>query len=234
MASPNSLNQRMAAAARELEKQFDAQHTMQAAVDLAVENVSGCEAAGISMVSKGGVIATPASTGPMVAIGDRLQYETGEGPCLDAIWNQETVYSPSLAYDARWPVWGPRVVEETGAHSVLAFQLFTDHESLGALNLYSTARDAFDDADRREGHALAAHIAIAVAAVQEIGSLTAALDSRSIIGQATGILMERYHLDQPRAFALLARVSGTEERKVRDIAVELIATRTLPTVAPQT
>jgi transcriptional regulator with GAF, ATPase, and Fis domain len=231
MSAPDSLNQRMAEAARELEKQFDAQHTMQSAVDLAVVNVTGCEAAGISIVRRGRDIYTPASTDPMVAAGDRLQYETGEGPCLDAIWDEETVYSPSLAYDRRWPLWGPRVAAETGAQSVLAFQLFTDHQSLGALNLYSRKRDAFDDADREDGQALAAHIAIAVAAVQEIGSLTAALDSRSIIGQATGILMERYGLDQPRAFAVLARVSAAEERKVRDIAVELVETRALPSVA---
>jgi hypothetical protein len=149
----------------------------------------------------------------MVEVGDRLQYETGEGPCLDAIWTEETVYNPSLGYDRRWPRWGPRVVGETGAHSVLAFRLFTDRHTVGALNLCSRVHDAFDDTDRREGHALAAHIAIAVASVQQIDSLTDVLDPRSVIGQATGILMERYQLDQPRAFAVLARVSSTEERK---------------------
>jgi hypothetical protein len=76
---------------------------MQIAVELAVSNVEGCEAAGVSIVHARRQIDTPAATDEMAVTGDRLQYELQEGPCLDAVWEEETVYSPSLAYDSRWP-----------------------------------------------------------------------------------------------------------------------------------
>jgi GAF domain-containing protein len=218
----------MAEAARDLQHQSDPQATLDSAVALAVSNVEGCDAAAISFVRKGKHIDTPAATGQLAIDADRLQYETGEGPCLTSIWEQETVYSPSLAYDARWPTWGPLVVEETGARSVLSFQLFTDQDTLGALNLYSRSKDGFDQADRDDGLALAAHIAVAVAGAVQIANLNIALASRTAIATAVGMLMERFELDDDRAFAVLTRVSASHESKVRDVAAAFIATRTLP------
>ena len=222
------LAERIALAARELQEQDDLQSTLERAVQLAVTNVDGCDGAGISMVRRKKHIDTPAATSQMVRDGDRLQYETGEGPCLDAIWHEQTVHSSDLREDGRWPTWGPRVVAETGATSILAFRLFTQEDTLGALNLYS--RTGFDESDRDMGLALAAHTAIAVTAAQEAEQLVSALDSRTVIGQATGILMERLSIDASVSFAVLARLSQESNTKLHDLAVTIVSTREVPTL----
>lgn len=206
---------------------------MRSAVKLAAANIDGCDSVGISIVYAKKRIQTPAATDQLVMDADRLQYETGEGPCLDAIWEQRTIHSPSLGYDRRWPAWGPRVVRETEAQSVLAFQLFTHGDSLGALNVYSRTRGAFDEQSREDGQAIAAHIAIAVAAAQQVADLEKALDSRTVIGEATGILMERFDMDPEGAFKVLARLSSHSNTKIRDLAAEVVATRRLPEPPPQ-
>lgn len=218
----------MAAAARELQDQHDPVATVQSAVDLAVQNVHGCDAASVSMVYAKQRVDTPAATDEMAVIGDRLQYEVGEGPCLSAIWDEESVYVPDLTSDSRWSSWGPRVAEETGARSSFSVRLFTIHDTLGALNLYSITAEGFSPGDQAEGMAIAAHIAIAVAAAQSLEQFEQALDSRTVIAQACGLVMERYNMDSTQAFALLARLSSTENVKLRDIAAELVLTRLLP------
>jgi hypothetical protein len=121
-------------------------------------------------------------------------------------------------------------VAETDARSVMAFQLFTHGDTLGAMTLYSTKSDAFDDTAREEGRAVAAHIAIAVAAACEIDSLSQGLDSHTIIGQATGILMGRFNLHADVAFRVLARYSSTTNTKLRDVAEDIVRTGVLPRV----
>lgn len=222
-----ALAERIAGAARELQEQEDLQSTLNRAVHLAVANVDGCDSAGLSMVRRQRHIDTPAATSPMAVEGDRLQYETGEGPCLDAIWEQHTVHSANLLDDQRWPTWGPRVAAETGAVSILAFRLFTQEDTLGALNLYS--RTGFDEADRDMGLALAAHTAIAVSAAQQSEQLVAALDTRTVIGQATGMLMERLDINAQVGFAVLARLSQESNTKLHDVAATIVSTRELPT-----
>ncbi len=219
-----ALSQRMAAAARELQGQSDPQETLETAVRLAVSDIEGADSAAVSIGHVKGQIDTPASVGEMAVRGDQLQYETGEGPCLDAIWDEHTVYSPDLAADRRWPAWGARTAEETGARSILAFHLFTHDQTVGALNLYSKTLDGFDAADRDEGLALAAHIAVALASARELETLGLALDSRTLIGQAVGIVMERYSLKGPEAFALLSRLSQASNIKVRVLASEIVTT----------
>ena len=222
------MSERMAAAARELQDQHDPAATMKIAVALLVQNVEGCEAAGVSLVHGRRRIDTPAASDDLVVIGNRLQAEVGEGPCLDAIWEHETVYVPDLATDARWPRWGPRLVAATGMRSVLSFRLFTTQDTLGALNMYASSADGFSAPDKTEGLALAAHIAIAVAAAQRIEQLEAALDSRTVIAQACGMLMERFDMDAVPAFALLTRLSSSQNVKVREVASRLVLSRRIP------
>ena len=219
-----ALAERMAEAARELQDEGSTQSTMEVAVRLAVDNVRGCDAAAFSLVRRGGGLETPASTSEAALAGDLLQYELGEGPCIDASWEDRLVQSGDLSGDPRWPVWGPRVAREHGFHSILCLQLFTRADTLGALNLYSRTPNAFEREDLDDGTALAAHVAIAISASQNRADLTLALDSRTVIGQATGVLMERYGIDAAKAFALLSRVSSESNTKVRDLARELVET----------
>jgi AmiR/NasT family two-component response regulator len=93
------------------------------------------------------------------------------------------------------------------------------------LNLYSRTRDGFSETDKEDGLALAAHIAIALVASRELEQLGNAMDTRTVIGQATGMLMERYAIDQVRAFAVLTRISTNDNIKLRDLAAEVVAGR---------
>ena len=225
--SMSTLSQRIAAAAREMQEETGAQDTMDKAVELAVRLVDHCEESGISLVHPNNGIDTPAATSDVVVRIDELQYQDDQGPCLEAIRTTQVVYSPDLAEDERWSTGGQEVVEETGVRSMLCFRLFDDH-TMGALNLYSTRVDAFDEDDRAEGLALAAHAAVAMAAAREADHLRTAMDTRMVIGQACGILMERFDLDEDRAFAVLVRVSSTTNTKLRQIAVDLVRTRKTP------
>ena len=221
--SSDSLSKRMSQAARRLQDHHnDPQATFQEAVDVAHANIEGCDGVGLSFVRARKVVETVANTSQMAFDADQLQYECGEGPCLDSIWEHRTVLSPSLATDGRWPTWGPRVVQETEAQSVLAFQLFTHGDTLGALNLYSRTQDAFNEAARDEGLAIATHVAIAVSAAQQIHNLTIGMDTRTVIGQATGILMERFDLDAGRSFSVLTRMSSQQNVKLRELAQQIV------------
>jgi transcriptional regulator with GAF, ATPase, and Fis domain len=222
-----SLAERMAAAARDLQDQGDPRQLLEAAVRLAVDNVGGADAAAISVVQRRRQVETFAQTAEYVVKADRLQYELQEGPCLDAVWEERVVHSPDLREERRWPTWAPRVVEEMEVRSMLCFQLFTHEDTVGALNLYAREPQAFDARDRDDGLALAAHIAVATVAAQKIEHLETAVESRTVIGQAVGMLMERFDLGSERAFALLVRISSHANRKLRDIAEDVVARRDL-------
>ena len=111
----------------------------------------------------------------------------------------------------------------------MTFRLFTLHDVIGALSMYSVEADAFTDEDKAEGLGLAAHIAIAVLAAQKVDQYETALDSRTVIAQACGLVMERYNLDSVQGFALLTRLSSHRNKKLRDVAAEIVSTRSLPT-----
>ena len=214
----------MVDAARGLQGEPDPQATLDLAARLAVSNVVGCDAAAISVVQRHRGLRVAAYTEDLALAGDTLQHELGEGPCVSAAWEEPLVHAPDLAQDLRWPAWSSRVVHDLGARSALCLQLFTDADTLGALNLYSRRVGAFVRADREESIALAGHIAVALASSQRSDQLIQALDTRTLIGQATGRLMERYGLDPSAAFNLLARLSSQTNTKLRDLAVELVET----------
>ena len=109
--------------------------------------------------------------------------------------------------------------------SLLCLQLFTGERPYGSLSLNSGQPDAFDAHDEAVALALAAHAAVAIANSHEIEGLTTAVGSHTAIGQAEGILMERFGLDADQAFAVLVRMSQTENRRTVLIAEELISSQ---------
>ncbi len=211
-----------------MQEQSGTQLTLERSVALATEILDGCDHAGVSIVHRDGGIDTPAATDDLVRRADRLQYSLNEGPCLDSIWDAETVHSPDLAQDERWPRWAPEVVTTYAVASMLSFQLYTTRNTLGALNLYSDTVNGFDEDDITAGTFLAALVAVALADSQNEDNLQIAGLSRTIIGQAQGILMERFTLDAADAFAVLRRVSQQTNTKLNRVAVDLIATRRTP------
>jgi hypothetical protein len=139
------------------------------------------------------------------------------------------VHSNDLTAEQRWPAWSTRVVEELGLRSVVSYPLFAAGDALGTLSLYSREPSAFsDEVISTEGSAFAAHVAVALAASQHIENLEVAVASRTVIGQATGIIMERFNLAPDLAFGVLTRLSSQSNRKVHQIATELVRTGVLP------
>jgi serine phosphatase RsbU (regulator of sigma subunit)/putative methionine-R-sulfoxide reductase with GAF domain len=158
--------QAFAEVARVLQAQDGAQATLQKVVDLAPGVIEGCDHAGISLVV-GQRVHTPAASDEVPATVDRIQYETGQGPCLDAIRHHEVFATDDLAEEARWSAFSARATAETGVRSLLSFRLFTEEDTLGALNLYSRAPSAFTATSRASGAVFAAHAAIALTAARE-------------------------------------------------------------------
>lgn len=215
---------------RELQSPRTPLQRMQVGVDLAVELLDGCDHAGITLVRSGKFSAGP-GTDDLVAHGDRLQDELNEGPCHDAIRQGRTVYTADLANDRRWPVWGPKIHAELGVGSLLSMLLYTHERSYGALNMYSNRTQGFTEDDLIIADTLATHLAVALADGEEIENRGVAMVNRTVIGQAEGILMERLGVQDDQAFAYLRRISQDTNRKLLDVAQELVRTRVLPSGA---
>ncbi len=212
---------------RELQKLQTPQERMQVGVDLAVELLEGCDHAGITLVL-GRKFGVGPATDDFIANSDNLQAELDEGPCLDAIRHGRTVYTADLANDRRWPTWGPRVNAELGVGSLLSMLLYTDERAYGALNMYCDRVDGFTRDDLLVADTLATHLAVALADAQEIEHRGVAMVNRTVIGQAEGILMERLGVMPDQAFAYLRRISQDTNRKLLDVARDLVLTRILP------
>jgi GAF domain-containing protein len=225
--SQGDFNRLLADAARELAGQKSTEATLEHAVGWAPKMISSCTSAGIAVVAGEG-LETLAATDEQLREIDGLQFVIGEGPCLDALREQDAITSNDLSRDPRWPTWGRRIAEETGVRSSMSFRLFAAGGSLGALNLYSHQTEAFDSDDLDRGTALAAHVSVALAAIQQERGLQQALIGRTVIAQAQGIVMERFDIDADRAFQLLVRLSNHANLKLSRVALEIVTTRKLP------
>ena len=183
---------------------------------------------------------TVASTGQLATDLDETQYERGHGPCLHAARTGELTEIADTRTDSRWPDYTSRATER-GNHSSLAVPLVIDEDEriFGSLNLYSRKPAAFDQDSRSAAMAFGHYTAVAAGNVYAYHSarsmadnLQVALETRAVIEQAKGILMERYKLTPDYAFRLLAVASMNANRKLRHIADELVLTGQLPTVTP--
>jgi transcriptional regulator with GAF, ATPase, and Fis domain len=208
--------------ARTLLAEGDVQHTLQKICDLAVETIDGCDHAGVSFL-KGSNVHTPAASDDVPRAVDAIQYETGEGPCLDAIREHEVFETGDLGRERRWPNFSARAQRETGVTSALCFRLFVEGDTLGALNLFSKAADAFDEHSRTVGIVFAAHAAVALSTAMHDEQMEEALQSRDLIGQAKGILMAREGINADQAFDMLRRASQRLNVKLRDVAGSVVS-----------
>lgn len=184
--------------------------------------------AGITLIRSRDRLQTVAPTDQIVVRVDHLQYELAEGPCRDTSWQGDTMLSADIATDARWPIWGPKAAA-LGITSALAVELSSrDDRRLGAVNLYWEQSRSFGRDDVAFAHVFTRHAAVALSASLQEAHLNVAMDGRKRIGQAQGILMERFGLDADRAFEVLRRYSQDHNLKLRDVAEQLITTRELP------
>ena len=186
-----------------------------------------CAYAGVILVHEGSRVETIASNHEVVARLDRIQLEAGDGPDLEIIADRPGVLVRDVRTENRWPVWCA-AVDEAGVRSMLGTRLYTTRQVLGSLNLYAYEVDAFDASDVDVAHMLARHAAVALESARGTEHLLKAVDARNLIGQAQGILMERYTLDAAAAFAVLRRYSQDNNIKLHVVAQEFIETRNLP------
>ncbi|MBR8743758.1 GAF and ANTAR domain-containing protein [Nocardiopsis sp. MG754419] len=216
--------------ARDLLEQDTVDATLDEITALAVSEIEGCEYAGVSLLYQGGELTTPSSTDPIVEEADRLQHTTGQGPGIEAISARTVCVVSDLARETRWPAFTEGATR-LGLAGMMSLQLFTHQRVLGSLNLYSTETGAFDQDSTEVGEILAAHAAVALAAAQKSADLHQAIRTRERIGEATGILMERYRLTNTQAFSLLVKASQKLNTKLRDIAEDIVRTGDFPSGA---
>ncbi len=212
--------------ARSLSGEDTLEATLDRIVTQAVLTVRGAQFAAVSLVRARREVQTVTASDDVCRRVDAVQYDTGEGPCLDAIWDAETVLVNDLSTTDRWPRFAPRAAE-LGVCSMLAFRLFVHQDRIGALNLYASEQNAFTDECARLGAAFAAHAAVAWDHAREIDGLKAANETRTLIGQAQGILMIERKITAEAAFRLLQEASQRRNVKLRDLAQEVVDTGTL-------
>lgn len=202
---------------------------LQRVVQATREITPGCELASITMRRPDGGFTTPVYTDELAERIDRIQYSADEGPCLEATRADGLgiALCADLAHDTRqWPAFSPAAAR-MGVGSLLGVGLFPrgDPPRMGALNIYATRAHGLDSVDRDIALLLAAHASVALArtmevqaAQLEVAQLTSALQSRDVIGQAKGILMERRGVDAGEAFDILRRASQDLNVKLSEIA----------------
>ena len=202
------------------------EETIDRVLDYAVKAVD-CAFAGVIFVHAKSRVETVAATSPLVAELDKVQLEHGEGPDIDVLSDPaNSVLVGDTTRDERWPRWA-EAVAANGVRSMLGIRLHTTATTIGSLNLYDTRPHHFTEEDRDVAHIFARHAAVALASARETANLWKAIDARRLIGQAQGILMERFDMDADQAFAVLRRYSQDHNVKLHRVAERLISTRTL-------
>lgn len=204
--------------------ELDAELTMSSTAELIAEYAcltTAADECGILFSKSLNLWSTPAATSARVAELHQLQISLDEGPCLDAIRKESTYICEDTRVDARWPTWGPAAAE-LGISSVLSIRLESKNRNLGALNLYAEPIDAFGPQDVAIANNFARHASIALSSAFTEQGMALAIDARTFIGQAQGILMGRYGIGAEQAFEYLRRRSQQEHIKLTDIAHEVI------------
>lgn len=170
----------------------------------ALRLLPGVDHAGISLVVKGHAreIVSTAATSPVPRKLDELQQKYQQGPCWDTVWDHHTERVDDFESETRWPEFVAATLAQTPVRSSLSIQLYTDETELGALNLYSERPHIFDAHLEEISLALASHAAVAFSGARRSEQFRSALASRDIIGQAKGIIMERYKTNAVAAFTL--------------------------------
>jgi hypothetical protein len=189
----------------------------------AVSVLPGVEMASVTVKHGDDTLDTFAPTDQILLEVDAAQYEYREGPCYEAATDEVHVTAPNLAADPRFPRYAP-VALAHGIRAQAGIRLFDAPTGGGALNLYSRRVGSFEDLDIL-GELFSHQAASALEYARHIDNLEQAIRTRQVIGQAVGLVMERYRLGEARAFAVLSRLSQERNVKLRLIAEEIVADR---------
>jgi GAF domain-containing protein len=212
--------------AHDLHEGKNPEETLQRIVDSAVALV-GCDYVGVLVTRKGNKFDAITATDPIAEKADKLQVDWHEGPGIAAVSDACTTLVSDTAADIRWPRWAAGT-RDLHLGSVLAVRLWTSQSTLGALNLYARSPRWFEADALHVAEVLGRHASIALASARQEDSLQHAIAARTLIGQAQGILMERFDLDEESAFDVLRRHSQNTNLKLNEVARMLVTSRTLP------
>jgi GAF domain-containing protein len=191
-------------------------------VEHAAIEIPGAQYAGVTVTRNARHIDTPAATHNWPILLDEIQQRHREGPCLTAAWEEKTVHVADLTTDSRFPLYRRDALEQTPICSIMAFQLFIADETMGALNVYAEQPHVFDQASKDIGRIFAAHSSVAWNSARRDEQFKRALASRDTIGQAKGMIMERYGVDAVQAFEVLRKLSQDSNVPLVQVATELV------------
>ncbi|WLW53809.1 ANTAR domain-containing protein [Streptomyces sp. YU58] len=211
------LAEALTVAAQQLHDTVTPQSTLRAAVRLAVHLLPGADHAGISVIERPHHRRTVAWTDEVVRAAESGHTDRERPPYWDDLWTAPVVrVADSEAED------GGRVLSEVGLRSALSLRLRADRRRLTVLTAYARKPRVFDEAATRVGRLFTAHVSLALDSATVREQLTEAMRTRDLIGQATGILMERMTMDAAEAFDSLVKASQRENIKLRDLARRIV------------
>lgn len=202
---------------------------LQRLVELARHVVPAADSVSIT-VAQGAEFRTSNSTGTTALAADQIQYDEGDGPCLHAMRTAEQVRADIDGARRRWPTFASRA-GELGVAGVMSTPVPspTGGPPVGALNIYAAERGVFAEPEQVTATLLGDHASILLGGLLALASATQtneqleqAVASREVIGMAKGILMEQQGCDRDEAFDVLRRASQRENRKLRDLAEEVV------------
>jgi GAF domain-containing protein len=213
----------MAELARSLATPRSVEDVLARVTATAVELLPGADTAGV-LIAKGDKFESLFGTSDLVYKLDQLQAKYNEGPCVDAANDDLMLRADDFAVETRWPNFS-RALVEIGVHSCLSFKLYAGDRTAGALNVFGLRPHVFTAESEALGSVLAAHAAAAILASRHSEQLRSAINSRDVIGQAKGVLMERFNVDALRAFEMLRKLSQDTNIKLSELAQRVVDTR---------
>jgi GAF domain-containing protein len=200
---------------------------------LAVETLPRTIGAGVTLVDESGKHTTAASN-PLVEAADQLQYKFDSGPCLTAWRDQVPVYIADIAAESRWPQWRD-AVSVLGVRSMLSVPMLSSGRSMGAIKVYSDQLGAYDAASVHVLELFAQQAAVLLANTKAVtdarqlsAHLSAALEERDVISQATGVLLAQGSTDLPSALDALRSAARRTSKPISEVArtiVDVVVTR---------
>ena len=188
----------------------------------AAVEIPGAQYAGITLTRSAKKVDTPAASHHWPMLLDKIQERHQEGPCLTAAWDEKIIHVVDLETDERFPKYRRDALAETPIRSIMAFQMFIAGETVGALNVFSEQPGAFTADSRDLGRVFAAHSSVAWNSARRDEQFRRALSSRDIIGQAKGMVMERYGVNAVQAFELLRKLSQDSNVPLIKVATNLV------------
>jgi transcriptional regulator with GAF, ATPase, and Fis domain len=213
-------------AMRQLTEQFahpaEIDGTLSSVTASCVELIDGVESADVLLVAGADRFKSVAATSQIAVDVDDLQKRFREGPCLDAANGNPVIVCNDLRNEARWPSFAEAAVE-AGVHSLMSFELYANHTRRGAMNLFGFKPDVFNPENEAVAAMLATHAAVALIANDERLQFQSALASRDVIGQAKGMIMERFGVDAVHAFELLKKLSQSSNTRLAVVAQEIVS-----------